>query len=373
MKHDFTSQKLCLQALTTQILPWLAHEGEAHLLFVEPPFEFPPVIKIIEKRPSLLIDKRTDRTQLFYHRWAKEGMKAIRYVLMGCVLEGEADYVIGGLPYPPSGNNEKSACQPSFVITLPQKSFIIIPPGIPHSDGNRYHWERPQPEKAYSRIFWLLITPTGFLCHICTTQGTQHKSCNPIAVRDHSLHVMTRLLIEEMRLRDARYPAIGKYLLHALIQRVCRALEVGELLPCLPGWRGVHPSYPLPRIHMDDLTNSCSHWIVDNTCKFIEEHIADPLTLQQIALQACVSPTHLNRLFHAFLGTSVMKYVLQRRIEMSKQLLSGLDANVLPIRELSALVGFQDSAYFSRVFKKYVGVSPETFRRNKQIVHKIQS
>lgn len=132
----------------------------------------------------------------------------------------------------------------------------------------------------------------------------------------------------------------------------------------------MHPAYPLPSI--DDASQPKSNWIVEDVCRYIEEHIADPLTLQQIALYACVSPAYLNRLFRSSLGISVMKYVAHHRMEMAKQLLSGMDANVLPIRELSALVGFQDPAYFSRVFKKWEGVSPEVFRQHHQKVHKIQ-
>jgi AraC-like DNA-binding protein len=370
MKQDLSAQKLCLQALTTSLLPWLTIEEEVPILFAEPPFHFPPEVKVIGERPPLPYEKRTDRTKLFYHRWKQAEMKAIRYVLMGCVLEGEADYVIGGISDVSSGGEEDWTPQPLQVITLPKKSFFIIPPGIPHSDGNRYHWERPLPENAFSRIFWLLISPNGFLCHICTTQGTQHTSTNPIAVRDQALHVMARLLMEEMRLRDTKYLTIGRHLLIATMQRVCRGIERGEFLPSLPGWRGMHPAYPLPSI--DDASQPKSNWIVEDVCRYIEEHIADPLTLQQIALYACVSPAYLNRLFRSSLGISVMKYVAHHRMEMAKQLLSGMDANVLPIRELSALVGFQDPAYFSRVFKKWEGVSPEVFRQHHQKVHKIQ-
>ncbi|PJB62234.1 MAG: hypothetical protein CO095_18995, partial [Armatimonadetes bacterium CG_4_9_14_3_um_filter_58_7] len=68
-------------------------------------------------------------------RWPKLGLVAMRFIQMGYVLEGEADLWIG-----------------NQILTLPTGTLLIIPPGVPHSDGSLPHWERPKPESAFSRF-----------------------------------------------------------------------------------------------------------------------------------------------------------------------------------------------------------------------------
>jgi transcriptional regulator GlxA family with amidase domain len=67
----------------------------------------------------------------------------------------------------------------------------------------------------------------------------------------------------------------------------------------------------------------------------------------------------LNRIFHQELGISPWDYLNRYRIDRAKGLLQATD---LPITEVAAQVGFEDSAYFSRVFHREVGQSPRFFR-----------
>ena len=68
------------------------------------------------------------------------------------------------------------------------------------------------------------------------------------------------------------------------------------------------------------------------------------------------SPAHL---FKKEVGISPHKYITDVRIRQAKYLLEYSDLN---INEVSVSVGFEDALYFSRMFKKYTGVSPQKYK-----------
>ncbi len=93
---------------------------------------------------------------------------------------------------------------------------------------------------------------------------------------------------------------------------------------------------------------------------YIKAHISDPL--QQAVISSCcaMSPSHFSRMFHQATGTSFSQFVLQKRIEKSSELLQTSEHR---IKEIAYFVGFHDTAYFTRVFRKHVGTSPNKYRQ----------
>ena len=79
------------------------------------------------------------------------------------------------------------------------------------------------------------------------------------------------------------------------------------------------------------------------------------IQLSSIAEECQITASYLCRLFNEHLGTSFVEYLTTYRIEQAKALLQ--EGN-LSIKETSSLVGFQDPNYFSRIFRRYVGLSP---------------
>ena len=61
---------------------------------------------------------------------------------------------------------------------------------------------------------------------------------------------------------------------------------------------------------------------------------------------------------------TITEYILQKRMKKAAQILSN-DGDV-SIKEISETCGFSDIEYFSRSFKQYYGVSPSTYRKQKQ-------
>lgn len=91
------------------------------------------------------------------------------------------------------------------------------------------------------------------------------------------------------------------------------------------------------------------------------ERVGGRVTIAQLARACGLSPSRLSHLFRAQLGTSPLAWLEQHRIALAKEqlLLSGR-----PIAEVAQGVGFADGGWFTRVFRRRVGVSPRAFRRS---------
>lgn len=77
-----------------------------------------------------------------------------------------------------------------------------------------------------------------------------------------------------------------------------------------------------------------------------------------------ISPTHLNRVCNHVFGTSALN-VIERRIVLEAQ--RYLQFSVLSIKEIAFLLGYQDAAYFSRFFRRQIGVSPQDYRNSASV------
>ncbi|MDR2655771.1 MAG: AraC family transcriptional regulator [Oscillospiraceae bacterium] len=99
---------------------------------------------------------------------------------------------------------------------------------------------------------------------------------------------------------------------------------------------------------------------VDAAKKYIEAHYPEPLSLEIVADQIHLSPSYFSKLFKLETGKGFSEYLAGRRIEKSKELLLASDDS---IRRIASAVGCQDDKYFSKLFKKQVGIKPSEYKR----------
>ena len=92
----------------------------------------------------------------------------------------------------------------------------------------------------------------------------------------------------------------------------------------------------------------------------MEDHIADPLSLSQLAMVAGVTPRHLNRLFAERLGRSTMAYYRAMRLDVAQRLIKDTP---MSIAEVSEATGFATSSHFSGAYRRNFGASPRTGRQ----------
>jgi YesN/AraC family two-component response regulator len=93
---------------------------------------------------------------------------------------------------------------------------------------------------------------------------------------------------------------------------------------------------------------------------YIHEHYTEPLTRKDIARGVNLSARHLDRCFCEQMGITPITYLNRFRLRQSRRLLV---SSSLSMSDISATVGFSDSGYFSRVFRRDTGVSPSEYRR----------
>ncbi|QNI37958.1 helix-turn-helix domain-containing protein [Edaphobacter albus] len=93
---------------------------------------------------------------------------------------------------------------------------------------------------------------------------------------------------------------------------------------------------------------------------FIEDQIADDLSLEQIASIADLSPSHLKTLFRQAMGVPVHQYVIQRRVERARILLM---QDGLTMAEIAAACGFAHQSHLARHIRRATGLTPNTLRQ----------
>jgi AraC family transcriptional regulator len=94
---------------------------------------------------------------------------------------------------------------------------------------------------------------------------------------------------------------------------------------------------------------------------YIDAHIGERISLDDLARQAGVSRFHFARQFRLSTGESPMGYLRRVRIERSKSILQRRETT---IAEVAATLGFSDQSHFTRTFGRLVGVSPGSFARS---------
>ena len=92
--------------------------------------------------------------------------------------------------------------------------------------------------------------------------------------------------------------------------------------------------------------------------KYLSEHFSEELNLQSVADLFNVSFGHLSKCFKKVEGISFSEYLMNLRIEEAKKLLK---KDYINISEVAEKVGYADPGYFSKVFKKQVGMTPKQY------------
>lgn len=102
---------------------------------------------------------------------------------------------------------------------------------------------------------------------------------------------------------------------------------------------------------------------VESTVQYMEAHYAEPWTLASLAERLGTNTRRLQRGFNARFGHSPLEHLIEIRLKRAKKLLENSE---LPISNIADEVGYPDSYYFSRLFKKYVGLPPSDYRVNRK-------
>lgn len=93
--------------------------------------------------------------------------------------------------------------------------------------------------------------------------------------------------------------------------------------------------------------------------KYVQEHMEDPLSTEELARHACVTKCHLIRMFRSSLGVTPLRYITQCKVQHAQTLLLRTD---LSVKQVGEAVGFKDISYFIRLFRRQLGFTPQEYR-----------
>jgi two-component system response regulator YesN len=107
-----------------------------------------------------------------------------------------------------------------------------------------------------------------------------------------------------------------------------------------------------------------THVIILKINQYIAEHLDGDLSLVSLAEVVYLNPSYLSILYKKSAGKNLSEYIAELRVEKSKELLA---RSALKIHEIAIAVGFGTAGYFTRFFKKHVGVTPQDYRSATEI------
>ena len=102
--------------------------------------------------------------------------------------------------------------------------------------------------------------------------------------------------------------------------------------------------------------------------RYIDGHFAEPISLQELAERAGMTPTYFSAAFKRAFNRSPWNYIINRRVEYAIHLLGDPDRqNML---DIATRAGFNNTANFNKQFKRLTGMTPTAYRNAKgQIIH----
>jgi AraC family transcriptional regulator len=212
------------------------------------------------------------------------------------------------------------------------RNIVFVPAGYAYHD-----WHEP---RTLSRVLFFYVDPSRL--EVAPEMGSVISSLAPRLFFKDDVLVETALklagLVESSRSDHRRYlEALGVVLLHELM----RIHERGQRAEA-------------------NTNRGLAAWQQRKTVAYIEQHLAEPISLATLASMVGLSPSYFCRAFRLSLGMPPQRYQLSQRIERAKTLLAKHAASVT---DVGASVGYYDASAFCTAFRRVTGLTPSAYRR----------
>lgn len=255
------------------------------------------------------------------HHYRQRTTPIDQYVLIYCI-SGSGKYKIGDRQYEVKANQ-----------------YFILPAYTPHAyaSNNDDPWT----------IYWIHFSGTlaSYYAQVGEEPITISSNLNSrIADRNAIFEDIFMTLSDGYTIENLRYTTS---LLH---------FYLGSL-QYLPIYRKYHKRTESGNKEEENL-------VINAALKYMEENLEKSITLQDISKYTGYSISHFSMMFKSYTGHSPLSYFNELKVKKACEL---LDTTDLKINQISSMVGFNDSLYFSRLFTKSVGISPKKYRKSSNL------
>jgi AraC family transcriptional regulator len=111
------------------------------------------------------------------------------------------------------------------------------------------------------------------------------------------------------------------------------------------------------------LRGGLPRWQQKRVAEFIQEHLAEDISLATLAELVDLSLYHFARAFKLSFGVPPHRYHMARRMDRARSLLRG---SALSVTQIGIQIGFRDTSSFTRAYRKFAGVAPSEYRRHQE-------
>lgn len=235
------------------------------------------------------------------------------------MIEGDATFSIGGAEY-----------------KMKPHTLLFIPPNV-------FHGIHVHTDAVYDR-YTVHFDPT-LLSHehrallLGKLPDTTSSSCCVYNMGDSGILDMLRQFDDLDNSPVSLHKPLVPIFLHALIARI---------LIKLPSANG-----------KEEQSRSTHNSLRSTLVDYVDDHFTEPITLDTLSQRFYVSKSQLNQTFRQLTGTTIIDYIIRKRIAYAQQLL----LNGVSAQQAGTAAGFGDYTSFYRAYKKHFGCSPNQDKR----------
>ena len=216
------------------------------------------------------------------------------------------------------------------VFDVKADDLIIVNPNVPHTEMSRDE----------SPLEYIVLGIEG----LQFTSFTNHMEYEDYSVHNyyefkHEILFYLKTLVQEMAQQDDDYEAVCQNLLEVLIINMVRRTKANLI---------VAPS--------QKITKEC-HFVE----QYINNHHQEDITLELLSEKTYMNKFYLVHAFKQYKGVSPINYLIRLRVQQAKEL---LETTNYSIAQISDSCGFSSQSYFSQVFKKACGMTPNAYRKS---------
>ncbi|MEL6263827.1 MAG: AraC family transcriptional regulator [Cyanobacteria bacterium J06626_6] len=232
-----------------------------------------------------------------------------------------------------------------------------LPAGSVFVYGDRdFTWHKRERESEYANFLfdndWLQSVASDNQIELSTSSSGTLSFDTKLIFPDPTILHVSQLLKQEVQVGGAGSKMIVESLRNVLAVHLLRNYICTQT--------GTQTGTQIAEQEQTEIARSAlDAFQVQRVKDYIEENLAEDLAIAQLAAIIPMSQYHFARAFKATIGQTPHKYVVQRRIERAKVLLSVTE---LPILEIAAQTGFSNPSHFTSQFRKHAGATPRQYR-----------